>query len=306
MIGRFALRELRGGQLELPSVRLEIGPEAGQPGQHLVGRGMGCARLLLQGVLGDVDVDGSWASGPGDMEGLGEDPRQVVGVPDEVVVLRHRQRDAVDVDLLEGVLSEEGPGHVAGDRDHRDRVEEGCADSGHEVRGARTRGAHAHADPSGHAGVAIGGVGTALLVANEDVPQLRIVAEDVVQRQDHAARVAEEDVDALSHQGLANDVGPDPGPPSRPGVVEHLAPGALDRDCSRRPVAGDVAAALGRARTRRLRRALLGDRHRWAPSVIRRKQKTLATRRGSLRSSVVWSVSCARPSEFLRSPAGSR
>ena len=48
--------------------------------------------------------------------GLGENPRQLVGVADEVVVLRHRQRDAVDVDLLEGVLADQRGGHVAGDR----------------------------------------------------------------------------------------------------------------------------------------------------------------------------------------------
>ena len=71
-------------------------------------------------------------------------------------------------------------------------------------------GAHADADPAGRPGVAVGGVGAALLVADEDVAQLRVVAEDVVERQDHAARVAEEDVDALAQERLAQDVGPDP------------------------------------------------------------------------------------------------
>ena len=89
-----------------------------------------------------------------------------------------------------------------------------------------------------HAGVAVGGVGAALLVADEDVPQLRVVAEDVVQRQDHAAGVAEEDVDALPEQGLADDVGADPRADAalaradgdgRRALVEHLALGALDR-----------------------------------------------------------------------------
>ena len=66
---------------------------------------------------------GPGPAGAGDVERLGDDARQVVGVADQVVVLGHRQRDAVDVDLLEGVLADEGGGHVAGDRDHRDRVE---------------------------------------------------------------------------------------------------------------------------------------------------------------------------------------
>ena len=78
--------------------------------------------------------------------------------------------------------------HVAGDRDHRDRVEQGRADPGDEVRGARAGRAHADADLAGGAGVPVGGVGAALLVADEDVAELGVVAEDVVERQDDAAR----------------------------------------------------------------------------------------------------------------------
>ena len=51
---------------------------------------------------------GPGPAGAGDVEGLGDDARQLVGVADQVVVLGHRQRDAVDVDLLEGVLADEG------------------------------------------------------------------------------------------------------------------------------------------------------------------------------------------------------
>ena len=64
-------------------------------------------------------------------------------------------------------------------------------------------GAHAHADLAGGPGVAVGRVGAALLVADEDVPELGVVAEDVVERQDDAARVAEEDVGALADERLA-------------------------------------------------------------------------------------------------------
>ena len=71
-------------------------------------------------------------------------------------------------------------------------VEQRGADAGDEVRRARARRAHADADLAGHPGVAVGGVGAALLVADEDVAELRVVAEDVVKRQDHAARIAEE------------------------------------------------------------------------------------------------------------------
>ena len=79
---------------------------------------------------------GPGTAGPRDVERLGDDPRQVVGVADQVVVLGHRQGDAVDVDLLEGVLADQAAGHVAGDRDDRYGVEERRADPGDEVRRA--------------------------------------------------------------------------------------------------------------------------------------------------------------------------
>ena len=53
------------------------------------------------------------------------------------------------------------------------------------------------------AGVAVGRMGAALLVADEHVAELGVVAEDVVERQDDAARIAEEDVDALAEERLA-------------------------------------------------------------------------------------------------------
>ena len=186
---------------------------------------------------------GPGPAGTGDVERLGDDPRQVVRVADQVVVLGHRQRDAVDVDLLERVLADERGRHVAGDRDDRDGVEEGRPDARHEVGGTRTRGAHADADPAGHAGVAVRRVRAALLVADEDVAQLRVVAEDVVERQDHAARIAEEDVDALAEQRLAQDVGPDAGPLEVAAFVEHLLARALDGRGRRRSLTRHVTAS---------------------------------------------------------------
>ncbi len=204
------------------------------------------------------------------MERLGQDARQVVRVADEVVVLRHRQGDAVDVDLLEGVLADQGRRHVAGDRDHRDRVEEGGPDPGHEVGGARPGRPHADPDLAGDAGIAVGGVGAALLVANEDVAELGIVAEDVVERQDHAARVAEEQVGALQEEGLADDVRPDPGPVPRSRVVEHRPAGGLDGGGVGRAVGRHMAPAFRSrlGRTGRPSRLPLRHRHRSLPALM--------------------------------------
>ena len=309
------LGDLGRGELQLAGMAVHVGPEARQPGDDLVLARVLGAGLLLEGVLGDVDVDRPGPAGPRDVEGLGDDPRQVVGIADQVVVLRHRQGDAVDVDLLERVLADQGAGHVAGDRDHRHRVQQRGPDAGDEVGRARPRCAHADADPTGDPGIAVGGVGAALLVADQDVAQLRVVAEDVVERQDHAARIAEEDIDALAQEGLAQDVRPDARPLEVARLVEHALAGALDRGrfrrCRRRArdCAGWRSARAGRARTRWPGRFALRHRHRSGPFYLmpfgRTNRKTLATRRGSLRSSVVSGATSARSSAFL-GPAGSR
>ncbi len=309
--------DLAGRGLELLGVAVEIGAEAGQAGDDLlVGRVLR-PRLLLERVLGDVHVDRAGPTGPGDVEGLGDDAREVVGIAHEVVVLGHRQGDAVDVDLLERVLAEEGGRHVPGDGDHRDGIQQGGPDAGDQVGRAGTGRAHAHADPAGDAGVAVGGMRPALLVADEHVAQFRVVAQHVIQREDHAARVAEEDVDTLAQERLAQDVRPDARPLQVTRLVEHPLPGPFDGGRAGRPVVRHVAAtdrscrSSRPARARRCRRFAFRECHRLVepprsgPASRPGMQKTLASRRGSLRSSVV-RVPSARSSAFLRSPAGSR
>ena len=207
-------------------------------------------------------------AGPGDVEGLGEHARQVIGIPDEVVVLGHRQGDAVDVDLLEGILADQRAGHVAGDRDHRDRVEEGGADARHEVGRARPRRAQADPHPAGDPGIAVGGMGPALLVADQHVAQLGVIAQHVVERQDHAAGIAEEDVDALAQERLAHDIGADPAALERLGVAQHRVAGVFNGGRSGRAVIGHVTPPNVRRGGRPARRACAAAGCPGSPFVI--------------------------------------
>ena len=84
---------------------------------------------------------------------------------------------------------------LAGDRDHRDRVHVRVRDRGDQVGRARAGGRHAHADPTGRRGVTLRGVAGALLVADQDVPDLG-VHQRVVRRQDRAAGDPEDVGDA--------------------------------------------------------------------------------------------------------------
>jgi hypothetical protein len=80
----------------------------------------------------------------------------------------------------------------------------------------------------------------ALFVPNQDVPQVGVVAEDVVERQDDAAGIAEEKVDALADQRFANGVCPDPGTLPDGRLVEHRLARGLDGQGFRTAVVGNV------------------------------------------------------------------
>ena len=107
MTGRFAAAISAAASLSWRPWPSRFGRKPGSPAMTSASVGCCGARLLLERVLGDVDVDGAGPAGAGDVERLGDDARQLVGVADQVVVLGHRQRDAVDVDLLEGVLADQ-------------------------------------------------------------------------------------------------------------------------------------------------------------------------------------------------------
>ena len=142
-------------------------------------------------VLGDVDEDGAGAAGLRDLEGFADGGGDVFGAGDEEVVLGDGQGDAGDVDFLEGVAAEDFGADLAGDGDDGDGVEHGGGDAGDEVGGAGAGGGDADADLAGGAGVAVGHVRGALLVADEDVVDGEL-AQGVVDGEDGSAGVAED------------------------------------------------------------------------------------------------------------------
>ena len=101
-----------------------------------------------------------------------------------------------DVGLLEGVGADQRAADLPGDGDDRDGVHLGVGQRGDQVGGAGARRGHHDADPAGGVRVAAGGVAGALLVADQDVPQLLRVEQRVVDRQHRAAGDPEDDVDA--------------------------------------------------------------------------------------------------------------
>ena len=114
-------------------------------------------------------------------------------------MLGDRDRDALDVRLLEAVAADQRPDHLAGHADQRHGVHEGVGYAGHQVRGARAGGAVADAGLAGDARVGVRGVGGGLLMLDQVVLDAGVVLrQNVVERQIGAAGDAEDGVDAFA------------------------------------------------------------------------------------------------------------
>ena len=114
--------------------------------------------------------------------------------------------DAGDVGFLEGVASDGGAGNLPGDADDGDGVHLRGGESGDEVGGAGAGGGGADADFAGGAGVAVGGHGGGLFVADEDVAQLWVAGEGAVEGEHGAAGQAEDGIHAFPQQAFADDL----------------------------------------------------------------------------------------------------
>ena len=194
------LRDQVGGLLDLVRVRREI-VLAVAAQLHLVAPVE--LALLLQGVPRNVDEHRTGPARRRDMKRLLHRARDVIDVQHELVVLGDRDRDALDVRLLESVAADQRPDHLAGHADQRYRVHEGGGDAGHQVRGAGPGRGVADAGRALDAGVGVGGVRGGLLVLHRIVLDAWVVfGQHVVKRQVGAAGQPEDRVDADAKERL--------------------------------------------------------------------------------------------------------
>ena len=173
-------------------------PVAGMAAAHLLRAVIGALGEL--DVLGDVDDDRARPAGRRDIEGLVQDAGEVVHVLHQPIVLGAGPRDADRVAFLEGVVADQVRRHLAGDADERDGIHHRVGQRRHHVGGARPGGDQRDAGLAGGAGIALGGVPGALLVADEDVLDLLLLEDLVVDRKYRAARIAENVLHALIGQ----------------------------------------------------------------------------------------------------------
>ena len=181
-----------GGLSQAPLVGLTRQAVAGQ----VPGRGPHELGEPLLGILGDVDENRTGASSGGDVEGLSHARDDVLGTGDEEGVLDEGHCGPDDVGLLEGVRPDSAASDLPGDGQHGHGVHVCVTDGGDEIGGSGTGGGNAHPGATSDHGVSLGGMTSALLVAHQDVADLRRGEQGVIEGQDGAARHPEDVCDA--------------------------------------------------------------------------------------------------------------
>jgi hypothetical protein len=146
------------------------------------------------------------AAGRSQVERLLDRRREVLDARDGVVVLRHRQGDAGDVDFLEGVPPDQWLDHLPGDGNHRHGIQHGISQASDKVGSAGARGGHAHARLARCPGVTLRRHGGPLLKAHQDVMEA-CGRKRVVERDHRATRIAKDGIDARVLESLAYNLG---------------------------------------------------------------------------------------------------
>ena len=157
-------------------------------------------------ILGNIDDNRARPAMSGHIEGLVQDSGEVIHVLHEVIVLGAGPGDADSVAFLEGVVADQVRGYLAREADHGDRIEERVRQPGHRVGGAGAGGDEHDAAFAGRTSIALGGVGRALLVADQNMLHLVLLENLVVDRQHRPSGVAEHMLHPLVGQRLQNNL----------------------------------------------------------------------------------------------------
>ena len=98
---------------------------------------------------------------------LAHHARDVGGLLDHRVPFGQRAHQRVLIDLGQGVFAVGGDGYISGDAQHGMRAVIGLDQAGQDIGGTTARRPFTHANPSGDAGIGVGHIGGAALVAGQ-------------------------------------------------------------------------------------------------------------------------------------------
>ena len=161
--------------------------------------------LRHENVFGNIDQHRTGPAAGGDIKRLVHDLRQLGHVLHHEIVLGAGARDAERVGFLKRVAADEGAVDLAGDGDDRDGIHQRIHQAGDQVGGAGAGGGAADADLAGGAGIAFGGEGGVLFVADQDVADVMVI-EGIVKGEGDAAGIAEEALDAFPDHAFQEDL----------------------------------------------------------------------------------------------------
>ena len=158
-------------------------------------------------VLGEIDQDRSGTALGCHGERLADDGGDLAHRADLRIPFRDRAGKAERVAFLKRIGANRGRGHLAADANDRDGVADRVEQSGDGIADART-GRHQHdAGPARAPRVALGRVHGGLLVAHEHMTNPGLGMKRIVDRKARAARVAEDRVHAMLHEGFEQAFG---------------------------------------------------------------------------------------------------
>ncbi len=161
-------------------------------------------RRLLR-ILGDVYKHRPGPARTSNLKGVSNRRRDILWTADQEIVLRDRQSDAGDIDLLECIRAQHLTGNVARNADDRNRVQHCCCDTCDQVRCSGPARGERDADLARCASVAIGHVCRALFMPHQDVMNGKL-AQRVVNRKDRSAGIAEDIRNALTYKRRPHDL----------------------------------------------------------------------------------------------------
>ena len=138
-----------------------------------------------------------------------DDPRDIPGVLNQVMMLGDRPRHLDHRRFLKRIGADDMPGNLAGDGDQRHGIHLGVGQAGDQVERPGPGSRHHHAGLAAGPGISLGREDAPLLVARQDRPNpVAVSRQRLVQRHARAARIREDDLDTVPHQRLDQNVRP--------------------------------------------------------------------------------------------------
>src|SRR5690606_35860428 len=161
--------------------------------------------LLELHVLRNVDDNRAGAAMRRDIEGFMHDANEFRRGLHQPVMLGAVARDTDRIGFLEGIRTDEMGRDLPRQADQRDRIHQCVRETGNSIGGTGAGSDEHNARLARRTRIALGRVNRALLMANENVANLVLLEKRVIDRQDSAARIAENRVHALIDQRLDDD-----------------------------------------------------------------------------------------------------